>query len=194
MNRNEKLVAARYIPAGSRKVASRIAQAVVYLQDRPAGARPFLALGYVGHAKNATFHHAWPTAEARAQFIARWFAQVAEGEAAHAKALAERKAYRAKKSKLELGHILKSSWGYDQTNVDFYQVTKLVSETMVEIRPIASTTVEGDGWAGKVMPLLGEFTGSAMRKRVSGGDSIKIESFAWAHIWSGAPAYASGYA
>lgn len=35
---------------------------------------------------------------------------------------------------LELGDILYSSWGYNQTNIDFYQVTKLIGKSMVEIR------------------------------------------------------------
>ena len=105
--------------------------------------------------------------------------------------LAERKARRSQKSKLQVGHILRSSWGYDQTNVDFYQVTRLVSDTMVEIRPIASTRVDGDGWQGKVMPMLDEFTGEAIRKRVTNGDSVKMASYAFAYIWSGTPAYES---
>lgn len=57
---------------------------------------------------------------------------------------------------LKVGDVLYSSWGYDQTNIDFYQVERLSpSGKSAYIVRIGAKTVEGDGWAGHVEPLPG---------------------------------------
>jgi hypothetical protein len=44
---------------------------------------------------------------------------------------------------VEIGHILKDSWGYDQTNIDYYKVIRKTA-AMVEIRKIGQKLVERD--------------------------------------------------
>jgi len=52
----------------------------------------------------------------------------------------------------KVGDILYSSWGYDQTNIEFFKVVK-VSEFSVWIQEIGSKIVEVTGWAHeKVVP------------------------------------------
>ena len=52
----------------------------------------------------------------------------------------------------KVGDILYSSWGYDQTNIDFYKVVK-VSEFSVWIQELSKKIVEVTGWAHeKVVP------------------------------------------
>ena len=46
----------------------------------------------------------------------------------------------------KVGDILYSSWGYDQTNIDFYKVVK-VSEFSVWIQELGKKIVEITGWA-----------------------------------------------
>ena len=46
----------------------------------------------------------------------------------------------------KVGDILYSSWGYDQTNIDFYKVVK-VSEFSVWIQELSKKIVEITGWA-----------------------------------------------
>lgn len=49
---------------------------------------------------------------------------------------------------VEVGDIFASSWGYDQTNVDFYEVVGVTpSGKSVRIVPIAKEVVEGAGTA-----------------------------------------------
>ena len=43
--------------------------------------------------------------------------------------------------KMEIGTILVNRWGYDQTNVDFFQVIKVTEKTVV-IRQIAKEKVK----------------------------------------------------
>jgi hypothetical protein len=42
---------------------------------------------------------------------------------------------------VEIGHILSASWGYDQTNIDYYKVIRKTA-TMVEVRAIGQKHVE----------------------------------------------------
>ena len=42
---------------------------------------------------------------------------------------------------MEIGTILVNRWGYEQTNVDFFQVIKVTEKTVV-IRQIAKETVK----------------------------------------------------
>jgi hypothetical protein len=98
---------------------------------------------------------------------------------------AEQKAKANAPHKFQEGHILRSSWGYDQTNIDSYQVTAVLGPHMIEIRPIASQNVSSDGpsMTGKCVPAPDAFTGAAMRKRVSyGGVSVGC---ARASLWDG---------
>lgn len=77
--------------------------------------------------------------------------------------------------------ILMASWGYDQTNIDYYQVTKLIGAQTVEIRKIAAKTTPTGSMCGECYPLIDQFIGEPMKKRVLGdGKSVKIESYAYA--------------
>jgi len=100
----------------------------------------------------------------------------------------------------KVGDILYSSWGYDQTNVDFYEVTA-VANSMVEIREVASKIVSEKQGTAYVTALPGRFVGPPMKKRVAPSVSetnsyhVKITSFSSASLWDGRPKYqtASGW-
>jgi hypothetical protein len=88
---------------------------------------------------------------------------------------------------LKEGDILYSSWGYDQTNIDFYQVTA-VGEKSVKIRQIASKTLSSDGsGSDKVVAVPNHFTGEPMTKIVRKGNVVSIASYANAYPWDGNP-------
>lgn len=95
---------------------------------------------------------------------------------------ARRKAERAEhaarlKQSIAIGTILHNSWGYDQTNCDFYQVVA-ASGAMVTIREIKSEIVPGsEGFmSAKLRPLPNCFVegAQAMRKRI-GPYGVRME-------------------
>lgn len=57
---------------------------------------------------------------------------------------------------INVGDIFYNSWGYDQTNVDFYEVVR-TTERMVEIKPIQSRVVEGGAYSQSVEPVRGSY-------------------------------------
>lgn len=85
-----------------------------------------------------------------------------------------------------VGDILYSSWGYDQTNVDFYEVTDVRGKEIV-IREIAKKVTEGSQGADSVVPIPGKYTDAPMRKRPGTGGSVSLSSFQSATKWDGRP-------
>jgi len=115
--------------------------------------------------------------------------------------------YRAEtRSQIEVGSILYTSWGYDQTNVEFYQVVDTYGKWGVVLRQICAETVKAtspdsarirpvpDSWATRAVhdpdqpryegDTRGRWTGDepkpAIRKTV-GACGVKIHSSATAY-------------
>lgn len=104
----------------------------------------------------------------------------------HLARVAEYRAGRNKPHNLQVGHILYSSWGYEQTNIDWYQVTKVIGKCFVEVRKIGAV-IDQNGWErGTCTPRADEFIGEPARRKVSNG-SVKVSSCASAYLWDGRP-------
>jgi len=87
---------------------------------------------------------------------------------------------------LKVGDILYSSWGYDQTNIDFLQVTE-IGEKSVKIRPIEQKVVGGSTGSDNVVAVPNKFTGPDQVKIVQPGNVIRMTSYASAYPWDGKP-------
>lgn len=64
---------------------------------------------------------------------------------------------------VHVGDIYYSSWGYDQTNVDFYQVVALKGKHTAVIHQIANDYLGGCEMQGMVRPRRDVFEGEATR-------------------------------
>ena len=101
------------------------------------------------------------------------------------------------------GQILYSSWGYEQTNLNYYQILAIKGRSVV-IRPIAKKEVASTSWAsGMYEPVENVFMGAPIVKRIvasvgyNGSISFHInmgESVGWLHQYNGTPNYCSWYA
>lgn len=66
-----------------------------------------------------------------------------------------------------VGSILYDSWGYEQTNVNFYQVIEVKAKSVV-IREIAAKSVkQTSADSGRCKPVANEFVGEPMVKKIS---------------------------
>ena len=104
-----------------------------------------------------------------------------------------------------LGTIFYSSWGYEQTNSEFYQVIAISpSGKTITVQEIEEMTKENflaggiTAMHGSIMPLPGQFKGQPMRVKFyprmpykrGGGSSepfIKVHGDHYCHIWDGRP-------
>lgn len=114
---------------------------------------------------------------------------------------------------VQVGDFFVSSWGYDQTNIDFYKVVGVTPKGVkiqkwtaacvesessgytdalvpgdgpVMERDTSAVTPEMDYWDAKEATVL--VPAKVQTKRIGGSvtyPSIKVRSFAWAHKWTG---------
>ena len=70
---------------------------------------------------------------------------------------------------VKVGDIYVASWGWEQTNIDAYQVVAKKGAT-VTLREIAVASVEGsEGFmSDRVVPVKDEFIGGEFKKRITG--------------------------
>jgi len=149
-----------------------------------------------GKRSKPDWHYRFNNEDHREESIAKWI----EGQKAHLEYQAERRKERNGGHSLKVGDALHASWGYDQTNADFWQVVEVPSKCFVVCRKIASKMVEGEAatWT-QVVPVKDAFLegerGAPKRYKAGPNNSIAVYSFAKAHKtdWETSH-YETGYA
>ena len=103
---------------------------------------------------------------------------------------------------IKAGDILEDSWGYEQTNVEFYLVTKIISACKIEIVELGHTEVESESsMSGYVMPDKNRRIGEPVQKIVSqsslekrdGSWHVKINDSISLSAWDGRPCFQSSW-
>jgi len=87
----------------------------------------------------------------------------------------------------KVGDIVVHSWGYDQTNIDFFQIVEVKKKSVI-IRRIKHTTSETGVMSGDTIPFPSEFCGEAMLKHLDASGQIEYSR------WDGKPKHCSWYA
>lgn len=191
----------RYIPKGAVKVADKQSDAVAYLYDVEINGRdyPGVRVFYGKQSKPAlacyfTARKDQSAEQVRAERVAAYFAS---RQAALAYKV-ERKAKRieaAAAGKVEVGAYFYTSWGYDQTNIDWYRVEKLIGKTMALVVKVKAMDASkgNEGWMqGKAVPS-DEPAGEPFRVRLN-GDGFKVNGRYSAWRWDGTPKSWTAYA
>ncbi len=144
-----------------------------------------VAIAFAGNRKNPDFHYQFKTAEARALHVQNWLASLRErAGATKARQVAARAAHT-----LEVGSILYASWGYEQTNIDFYQVVEVVGKRTVKVQAISSRIDHSSAGADYVVAVPDSFHGDILTKRASSDNNIRISSYSSAGPWDGQAKY-----
>lgn len=147
-------------------------------------------VAFVGKAQRPAWNYRFRSAEARAEAIQKLVSK----QNARATLNAKHKAERKQPVTLKVGDILTSSWGYEQTNREFWEVTKVNAAT-VEVRELGQETTESTGWCqGRSDPKQGNYIGESRRCAVHYGNQVRVHAHAFAHPWDGKPSFWSAYA
>lgn len=182
--------AQRYrVPPDAREAREEGVEAVAYLYEHKGLAA---ATCFSGRRSKPDVHVAFHRAEDRDERVKEWFERQ--------RRLQQRKRARDEyRHGLQVGDVIVNEWGYDQTNVDFYQVVGRTAKT-VTLKRIAAQSIPGSAgfMCDRVVPVPGKFLdsgmyGPAIRKRVMPGDRLRFDHGA-AHKWDGKPCYRSWYA
>lgn len=141
---------------------------------------------FTGKGNKPDIHSAYFTEQQREDAWKNICSNVQRNEERKAQRKVERKAPHT----LEVGNILYTSWGYDQTNIDFYQVTEVVGKNTVKVREIVKGREESDHFTYEnVSGSKGQFKEGSkeLTKRVNSSNGINISSFEYATLWDGRP-------
>lgn len=88
---------------------------------------------------------------------------------------------------VNIGDIYVTSWGYDQTNIDYYKVTNVKNKT-VNLVSIGQKRNYTGPMQGECVPDPSVVGNKIYTKRmIPNGDSVsfKMTSYSWAYKWNG---------
>ena len=100
----------------------------------------------------------------------------------------------AKTHSFNAGDILVSKWGYDQTNADFFKVTKVTAKCVyiVTLQTIDQYASDSDGQATGITAVPGDVcphsAAAPVRRKVitlTGDDMVSMD-YSFARLWNGA--------
>ena len=179
-----------YIRKGATKVSPKNLPVEFYIYSK---GDILCAQCFVGRAQKPTWHYRFKSEAHRTRRIKEQIEAVEAKEAAKAKRKQEEKNHG-----WEVGLILYSSWGYDQTNIDFYEVVELIGETMCRIEKIGKERATdsddfGHGMAQNVVANPKVRTGKTFRSKITRYGAAGEYGYK-ANIWDGSPKYESWYA
>jgi len=159
----------------------RVGQLTI-LREETANGKPCVRI-WRGAQGKPFANYLFKSAEGREEYIQRQIASDAEYAKTRQKWSAQRRATELMAfATTKLGDILYRTWGYDQTNVDFYQVVRKTVSRLV-IRKIGNSTTETGFMCGMTAPVRDSFKGAEM--------VVKAGQY-WA--WEGKPVACSWYA
>ncbi len=175
----------RQIPAGYYQ-AYNDGLTAIYHKDEE---KP-IALVFLGKAKKPAFHVRYKNGEDRAAFNKKTIENQKQRQAI----LAEQKAERTKPHTLQVGDVMYCSWGWEQTNVDFYLVTETTKHG-VTLQEIGHHSVKQTGWASdEVIPDKETLVKEPFKKKVNGYNHATLSSYQTLRKFDGAPLHRSWYA
>lgn len=176
-----------YIKKGAMKVAPKDLPVVFYVEN------DLGCMCFIGKQSKPAWYYGFKTQEQMEKKIQDQIASVQASEEYKAKRKAEQK----KPHTLQVGDILYGSWGYDQTNVNFFKVKRLIAKTMVELVEVAAQHVEDSGMshgmADQVVAVPEIELGEPFKRKASARNYVKINSVYGASPYDGEPKYRSWY-
>jgi hypothetical protein len=156
-----------------------------------------------GAARVPVWNYTFST-QARAEIAGKELVEsVRQAEARRAADVAERKARRSALKASDhwtVGDVVYTSWGYDQTNVEYYQITEIKPKSVIVRQIAANSSDHGQPGGGKIAPRRFEFAGPEIfcpideRGRFSAGPCWNADKPSYRHScykWSGKSIYTS---
>ncbi|GMV18006.1 MAG: hypothetical protein AMXMBFR56_62300 [Polyangiaceae bacterium] len=145
----------------------------------------YYGIAFAGKAGKPLWYHQFANAASRLDMIKRSIASRKSHIEYIDKRLAKRREFR---HTLKVGDVLYTSGGYDETHVDFYEVTTVKDKSVTICKIGKSLHHSSGGSADYVVAVPGKCIGKPMTKRVGGDNEVKID-YHWAHPWDGKPKY-----
>lgn len=160
------------------------------------GQKLYGAIAYHGKRSKVDHQYRFPTKKDAEAWANQYVSRVDEKINSELERKRENEQKRAEAAKsVKVGDIYYSSWGYDQTNVDFYMVVGKTPKTVKVVKiPTASTNIS-DLKSGTTYVVPAEINVSdvnaddVMVKRINKDGGFRVASYANAYKWNGQPQY-----
>jgi hypothetical protein len=186
----------RHIPQNSIPVEHGNGLGVAYVY-RVGGDR-YAVIAYSGKRSKADFHYSFKTIERAHDQIEYWFNCLT----ARAQRVKDRRKVSYDPHTLKVGDIITNSWGYDQTNVDWYVITK-ATKNFVWLQPIAAQIEATGHMSGASQPFVNvsgddpskwgiKLLNEPVQKHKATGSTVCMECGVGSK-WDGRTLYASWY-
>lgn len=105
-----------------------------------------IGVGFANKAKNPAFRYLFKTLQDLTAFVQNWANNVLKivqrKQERQAQKNLEKQQMKNAQDVLNVGDVFRSVWGYEQTNVDYYQVIGFKGQKTVLLRKIRSTNIE----------------------------------------------------
>ena len=184
----------RFIPEklNATLLDSQGTDAAIYIFLSPNNGKPAV-MAFHGKKSTPDNHYWFPTEEQRQTFIEQFI----DSRRKHDERIKQAREDRKKPHDLEIGAILYDSWGYDQTNVDFYKVVSRTNRT-VEVVQIGTKILDdenGNNFTADSVVADPDRVISDPTKHVVNTEtrSIRINSFSHAFPWGGKPLHQTAW-
>lgn len=148
------------------------------------------ARGYRGRAVKASFRFYFRNAASREKYVSEWV----KTETQRIEAKQRRKAEQKKPHGYKVGDVLYASWGWEQTNIDFYEIVG-VRGAVVDLVGLRQDRVQTFSMQGTCTPRKGDHVGEVIKgKRPNGMGYVRLTNYSFARAWDGCPLAWSSYA
>ncbi len=128
----------------------------------------FLAMGFSGRRTKPDFHFRFKTAERLEDYVSKYLKSKIDTQKYKLDQANKKKSFI---NPLKVGDIVYSSWGWEQTNITFYQIIECIGRVTVKLRTIQGKTADQghNGYmSGSVIAQKDKFWGTEiLTKRVS---------------------------
>lgn len=192
----------RYIPEGMTEHRREGGRVVYYGEWGNSSDRPRLR-GMAFRSDKVIkpdFDFTYRSEEERDEYVDSWWRRQENLAASKEDRKQEKRVLADQPNPFKVEDILYSSWGYEQTNIDFYKVVEVKGKSVVIVK-VGKKEAEGMPAAhmsGYVVAVPGVEVGERMLKRVtwSGADNpvLSLTSYSSAYRWDGKPKNYTTYA
>lgn len=141
------------------------------------------AMYFSGRRSRPDWHYRYPSTERLYEAVHRYLdAQIkAEADKRERKENAKNWVHDVK-----VGDVFRCSWGYDQTNIDYFEVTALIGKKMCEVRELVQEIKHTGHDQGTCVPVPGQFVDEtkAIRKKIlNAGSRPALAIYSFAHAY-----------
>jgi hypothetical protein len=144
------------------------------------------AMGFSGKRAKYDFYYEFKSSEKMKEFLAQWIDKYFKREKYNKELKAKKKAAIEEKAKsIKVGDIYYTSWGYDQTNIDFYKVLDIKGKKATLVK-VGKNRVQEEKSYDFVVPAP-DAEGSEPFNKMVGEYGFKIKDYAYATAWDGTP-------